>query len=122
MISLRRAGGGQRADERILGGDDFVEHVLSGVEEKGKRHLKLIRKKGDFEVILEEECRKASVSVSELKAGCHRRAVSRARALIAKRAMEELGFSMAEIARRVGVSTSGVAKAVANKAQNRNST
>ena len=39
--------------------------------------------------------------------------MSSLRAFIAKRSLDELGLSMAEIARHVGVTTSSIAKAVA---------
>jgi putative transposase len=62
--------------------------------------------------IIEEECRKGGVSPSEMKGGSRRRKVIQVRGKIAKRGLEELGISMAEIARHVGVSTSAIAKAV----------
>ncbi len=45
--------------------------------------------------------------------GGTRRKVSTVRARIAKRGMEELGISLAEIGRNVGMTTSSIAKAVA---------
>ena len=53
------------------------------------------------------------MSENELGGGSRRRKVSGVRARIAKRGVDELGLSMAEIARHVGVSTSSIAKAVA---------
>ncbi len=47
-----------------------------------------------------------------MKGGNRPARVSEVRAIIAKRAVEELGLSMAETARHVGVTTSTVAKAI----------
>ena len=55
-------------------------------------------------------------SCNELESGSRRSMVSRARAEIARRGMEELGLSAAEIARHLGVATSSITRAVA-KAQ-----
>ena len=64
-------------------------------------------------MIIEEECKQRHISPNELKAGRRRRKVSTLRTTIAKRGLDELGLSMAEIARHVGVTTSSIAKAVA---------
>ena len=63
--------------------------------------------------IIEEECKRGRTSPKELKGGSRRRKASALRGAIAKRAVDELGLSMAEIARHVGVTTSSIAKAVA---------
>jgi len=55
-------------------------------------------------------------SFNELESGSRRSMVSRTRAEIARRGMEELGLSAAEIARHLGVATSSITRAVA-KAQ-----
>ena len=49
----------------------------------------------------------------ELKGGGRRRKISALQAKIAKRGLDELGLSLAEIARHGGVTTSSIAKAVA---------
>jgi len=60
-----------------------------------------------------KECKKGRSSANELKGGSRRRKVSTVRARIAKRGVDELGLSLAEITRHVGVTTSSIAKAVA---------
>ena len=77
------------------------------------RQLKFRRTDKTLTKIIEEECKKGRSSANELKGGSRRRKVSTVRARIAKRGVDELGLSMAEIARHVGVTTSSIAKAVA---------
>jgi hypothetical protein len=63
--------------------------------------------------IIEEECKKGRSSANGLKGGSRRRKGSMVRARIAKRGVDELGLSMAEIARHVGVTKPTIVKAVA---------
>lgn len=113
VVAARRSGQREEADERILGSGDFVNDILKEAEEKTWRQLKLRQSGKTLSMIIEEECRRGGVSSNELKGGGRRRKASTLRAAIAKRALDELGLSMAEIARHLGVTTSSIAKAVA---------
>ena len=113
VLSARRSGRKEEYDERILGGGDFVNLILKEAEEKTQSQLKLRRSGKTLNRIIEEECKKKRISPNELKGGGRRRMASALRATIAKRGLDELGLSMAEIARHVGVTTSSIAKAVA---------
>ena len=113
VVSARRRDQREESYERILGSGDFVNTILKEAEEKTKRQLKLRRTDKTLIKIIEEECKEGRSSANELKGGSRRRKVSTLRARIAKRGVEELGLSMAEIARHVGVTTSSIAKAVA---------
>ena len=62
--------------------------------------------------IVEEECKREQISLNELKGGGRRRKISGLRSTIAKRGRDELGLSLAEIARHVGVNTSSIRKAI----------
>jgi len=112
VLSIRRSGQKEEFDERILGGSNFVNAILKESEEKSIRQLKLRRSGKTIDKIIEEECKKERISANELKGGGRRRKVSILRATIAKRGLDELGLSMAEIARHVGVTTSSIAKTV----------
>jgi len=112
VLSARRSGRKEDFDERILGGGDFVNAILKEAEVKTFSQLKLRRSGKTIDKIIEEACKKERISVNELKGGGRRRKVSTLRATIAKRGLDELGLSMAEIARHVGVTTSSIAKMV----------
>ena len=113
VVSARRSGQREESDERILGSGDFVDGILKETEEKTRRQLKLRRSGKAIIKIIEEESQRRRISLNELKGGSRRSKVSTLRATIAKRGLDELGLSMAEIARHVGVTTSSIAKAVA---------
>jgi hypothetical protein len=112
VLSARRSGDKEESDERILGSGDFVAAVLKETEEKSRSQLKLRRTGHSIRKIIEEECKKGRISPAEVKGGSRRGKVSEVRAVIAIRTVKELGLSMAEIARHVGVTTSSVAKAI----------
>jgi predicted HTH domain antitoxin len=57
-------------------------------------------------------CKNEEVSIEELKAGSRRRETSRARARIAIELVKTYGVSLAEAARQLGVSTSGISKII----------
>jgi REP element-mobilizing transposase RayT len=110
--SARRHGKKEEYDERILGGGEFVNAVFKEIEERTRLQLKLRRAGVTLGTIIDQECETNRISIQELKGGSRRRNVSALRVAIAKRGLDELGLSLAEIARHVGVSTSGIARAV----------
>ncbi len=112
VLSSRRSGQRDEYDERILGSGDFVNSILKETEEKTKHQLKLRRSGRTLASIVEEECKKGVISPNELKGGGRRRKISELRTTIAKRGRDELGLSLAEIARHVGVNTSSIRKAI----------
>lgn len=112
VVSARRSGRKEEYDERILGSGDFVNAILKEAEDKTLHQLKLRRSGKTLSKIIDQECDRARISAKELEGGSRRREVSALRIKIAKRGLDELGLSLAEIARHVGVSTSGIARAV----------
>ena len=119
-----RSGGGwsvvrgrsrQKAGEgRILGGEVFVNTVLREAEVRIRRQLAVRRNQSGMTEAIEQVCKQASVSPLKLRAGSQRRQVSKIRALLAQRLMEEFGLSLAEVARELGVSLSAIAKSLQN--------
>lgn len=113
VLSMRRKEQQEETDERILGSGDFVHQILEELEKKSLRQIKYKRSGLTLDKIIEQECKKANVSLIELESVSRRAMASRTRAEIARRGMEELGLSAAEIARYLGVATSSITRAVA---------
>jgi len=109
---MRRRGEEKGIDQRILGGSDFVSKVLKGPEDRQLRHLSHTRAGLTIDEIIDEECRNRGRRSQELKGGSKRRKVSEARSEIGLRGREEFGLSSAEIARHVGMNTSGIIPAI----------
>jgi putative transposase len=112
VLSRRRKKQEEAYDERILGSGDFVHSVLKDAEEKQLRQVKLRRTGLTIDRIVKQEVDKSKISAKELQAGSRRQIVSDARATIARRAVEELGLSCAEVARHLGVCTSSISRVV----------
>ena len=62
-------------------------------------------------------CRQAPVSLAEVQLGRRRHRIAAVRAALSVHRVTRLGLSLAETARPLGVSTSGIAKAVARAEQ-----
>jgi hypothetical protein len=112
VLSLRQQGEKEAYDERILGGGDFVQAVLEESDQKMARQIRARKKTGSLARIIKEQCREAEVNERELRSGSRRRAVSELRRRLCFYLYRELGIPLAEIARQVGVGTSGVAMAI----------
>jgi putative transposase len=112
VVSLRKKGEAEAFDERILGGEDFVQAILTEADQKLARQIKARKKVGELSKILKERCREAGVKEIELKSGSQRKVVSELRKELCYFLYRDLGLSMAEIARHVGVGTTGVAMAI----------
>ena len=113
VLSMRRKGRKDETDERVLGSGDFVHQVIKEAEDKSLRQMKLKRSGLTLIKLIEQECKKERISRKELESGSRRSRVSQARGRIARRGMEELGLSAAEIARNLGVATSSITRAIA---------
>lgn len=112
VLSMRRRGQQEDFDQRILGSGEFVSRMLKETEERHLRQLKHRRSGRTIQKIIDEECRRSGINPLELQGGSKRRAASSVRAHIARRCRDELGLSAAAVARRVGVSTSAITKAI----------
>jgi len=112
VIGMRRRGQREEYDDRILGSGSFVNAIFKEVEDRQLRQMRHKRSGKTIQKILEEECKTRRINQLELKAGGKRSSISTARAAIACRCREELGVSAAEIARYLGVSTSGIIRSI----------
>jgi len=110
--SAQRTGKKAECDERILGSGDFVTAIFKEAEEKQVRQFKIKRTGLTIAGIIEDECKSARISERELKNGSKRVVVRTVREKIARRAVDELGLTSAEIARNLGVCTSTVTRAL----------
>ena len=108
--AMRRSGDRELSDDRILGSGEFVERIIKEAEAKIKYQLPVKEHHQKIDEYIAHLCRSENVSIAELKAGGRRKEVSGVRVRIALGLVKRHGVSLAEVARRVGVSTSGISK------------
>lgn len=98
------------SDERILGDGQFVERVIKEAEPHIRYQLPATQCMQVLDEYVDRLCHHAGISVEELASGTRRREVSALRADITIGLVKAHGASLAEVARRVGVSTSAISK------------
>lgn len=108
VLSLKRTGGKVASDERILGSSEFVQSIISEAEETEKETLRLSLKISDLSSLAREIVKGEGVDKVELGSGSRKRRVVKARRLFCQIAVKKMGYSGAEVARFVGVTTSAV--------------
>jgi chromosomal replication initiation ATPase DnaA len=102
-----------RADERILGGSEFVERVLRESEEEWERRS-LLRKRGmNLRWLLEKVAGHFGVDTESLESGSKVPAIAKARAVICYLGVRKIGLTSVSIATELGISQSAVSRAIA---------
>jgi putative transposase len=110
VLGRKRSGNLPLADARILGVDEFVEHVLKEAGAKVRHSFSSIPTDKQARRRIEECCLEKGISRAELEGGSRRAKVSNLRTELAQRLLQEFGLPLAEIARQLGVSTSAISK------------
>ena len=108
--SQRRRGMRESSDERILGKGEFVERILREADARIIRQSALKKTKRHAERVVAEVCKKHGVSLTELRSGSRRGKMPAVRVKIVQGLVEAYGVPIAEVARQVGISTSGVSQ------------
>ncbi len=110
--SMRKSGVSIKSDERILGSSDFVCDALAGAQEALDKKYALATLGVTFTHIVEAVSGLMSVSPQDLVGPRKERAIVNARILVCYWAVTELGMSMTEIGKQLGISVSTVSVAV----------
>jgi len=108
--SLRKKGDRIKGDERILGSADFVSGLLAEADEKIRFQFSEPDLEKEMYAEIISVCQQEKVSVKELQSGSRRNPLPFVRRELAIKLVTEYGISLAETARQLGISTSGVAQ------------
>jgi len=111
VLSVRRKGTRVSSDQRILGSSEFVEDLVSEVDEREKDTLRLSVRVRDLGSVAKEIKKGEGLGESELRSGRRQRKVSKGRRLFCQLAVGKMGYPGAEVARFLGVTTSAVLRA-----------
>lgn len=115
VLSFRRKGIKVASDESVLGGDEFIQKLLSEADEKEKETLRLLRRVPDLPALARAIVKGEGIEESELRSGIRKREVVRARRLLCQLAIGRMGYPGAEVARFLGVTTSSVNRLAVSK-------
>ncbi len=115
-VSPRRHRRGYRstAERCILGDRRFVSRMIERMEKRQRSSLRLGEPLPDIAAVCRRACEAWGVSAGELLGGSRRRPVVEARTALSWFAVRDLGYSGAEVARQLGVSTSCITRAAAH--------
>ena len=108
VLSSRRRGEKESFDQRILGSGLFVERIIAEAEQKEKATLRFSSRSGDLASVAAVICAKEGIGETVLRSGNRRNEIVQARRIFCQLAVKKLGYSGAEVARYLGVSTSAV--------------
>ncbi len=110
--SMRKAGVFLKSDERILGSSDFVHDVLADAQEALDQKYALAAKGIGFSNIVSAVSELTSISPQDLVGPCKQRTIVKARALVCYWSATELGISMTDMSKKLGICVSAVSGAV----------
>jgi putative transposase len=110
--ALRKVGGYQKGDERILGSGEFVEETLARAEESLERRYRLRARGYDFERVVKRVGEVTGMDpAGVLSPGKYKR-LQAGRSLLCFWAVRELGVRQEELAGRLRISQAAVSMAV----------
>jgi putative transposase len=119
VLSLRGKGEeAETTDARVLGKGDFVDRVLREGARWSLHPMKQKEWRRRIRKIIEHRCLEKGMDVEEVRMGSRRGQIPEVRAEIAEELAKKLGVPLAEIARAVGISTSGVSKILGRRQNN----
>jgi hypothetical protein len=101
-----------KSDERILGKSDFVEMVLSESTEKFERYYELKRRGYNLDRIAERAGMMCNVEIQDIFSRGKQKRKVKARSLFCYWASRELGISITELARSLGITVTAVGYSV----------
>lgn len=108
VLSLRRSGSKVFSDERILGSSEFVKEAITDADEKAKETLRLKLKITDLSTLAKKICIGEKVEERELRSGLRKRSVVKSRKLLCQISVMHMGYSGADVALFLGITTSAV--------------
>ena len=108
--ALRRQKEPLAGDPRILGSGAFVDGLLREAEARQRTAWRRPPTPRDIAALLARTCQRERVALEELQRGGRRGPLSAVRAALARQFVVELGLSLAQAARHLGVSTAAISK------------
>jgi REP element-mobilizing transposase RayT len=115
--AMRRRTERVQTDPRVLGTGAFVDRVLAAGPVRQAPQVARAHQLAQAQRLIRGRCRQEGIGLAELQMGSRRRRIAAVRSELAVHLVTQLGLSLADVARQLGVSTSGIAKALARAEQ-----
>ncbi len=112
LLAMRKSGGRQQSDERILGDSDFVDTVLKRAQEALDRKDQYRVAGIGFDEVLQLVSQIFELETQEIMAAGKQPLRVQARSLLCYWAVRELGYSATSVAARLGFGQPAVSRAV----------
>lgn len=112
VLALRKDKAYQKGDERILGDGEFVNQVLAKAEDRLERHQALRASGIDRESVAQRVAQLLTIKTDEVWAKGKYPRIVEARSLYCYWLVRELGVSMAQLGRELGLTIAAVSKSV----------
>ena len=100
------------SDARILGSNAFVRKILKQSRKSERARITGAKLRRKIETTIRQSCKKAGVTVAELQAGSRRGIIPSIRLELAHRLTKELGVTLIDASRHLGVTPSALSKAL----------
>ena len=112
VLSLSRKREREAADERILGGGEFVERVLEETEQEARETLRWIKRVPDLDTLLRQIAHREGLEKEKIRGRSQRREAVKARKVFCQMAVKKSGYTGASVARYLGMTTPAVNRIV----------
>ena len=113
LEELRKSGERVRADERILGGSEFVERVLRESEEEWEKRSRFRKRGMNLRWLMDKVTRHFGITAESLRSASKVPMTSKARAVLCYLGVREMGLTSVSLATELGISQSAISRAIA---------
>jgi putative transposase len=114
VISQRRKGERAVADQRVLGSGEYIKALYSEADKKQKETLRLLSQKVDLSTVTKLISGEEGIREEDLRTGKRMRRIVNARKIFCQLTVNKMGYSGADVARFLGISTSAVNRMAAS--------
>jgi chromosomal replication initiation ATPase DnaA len=108
VLSLRWVGSKVFSDERIVASSEFVSNSITDAEKKAKDTLRLTMKIVALPSLAQTVCEGEGTDQAALRSGIRKKQVVKWRRILCRIAVKKMGYSGADVARFLGITTSAV--------------
>ncbi|MDY6987852.1 MAG: transposase [Thermodesulfobacteriota bacterium] len=112
VLKRTRKGKRIKGDQRILGESEFVTGVLKQADEKYERYYELRKKGYSLKTVEQRVCEICDIDRNQIYSKNRVPAIADARSLFCHWAVDELGYKLTDLAKRLGMTGPGVGYAV----------